>query len=148
MMRKFIMTFIFCLCGIGVIRGQEIKEDLCNDSIWNKLLQAIIYVESRGNLHAISSDGKSVGILQITPILVKDCNIYLKSKGHSKRYTLRDRHSREKSIEMFFLVQSRYNPERNIEKAIRLWNGGPKYSTKATQKYYERVMKKYKGENT
>ncbi len=41
---------------------------------------------------------------------------------------------------MFLLIQSYYNPTNNIEKAIRMWNGGFNYSVKRTQKYFERVM--------
>lgn len=57
------------------------------------------------------------------------------------RFKLSDRLSVEKSKAMFLLIQSYYNVENDIEKAIRSWNGGPRYSVKRTQRYYERVMK-------
>jgi hypothetical protein len=41
---------------------------------------------------------------------------------------------------MFLLIQSWYNPENNVEKAIRSWNGGVNYSVKRTQRYFEKVM--------
>ena len=37
-------------------------------------------------------------------------------------------------------MQSEYNTQNNIEKAIRAWNGGNNYSVKRTQRYYEKVM--------
>jgi predicted GH43/DUF377 family glycosyl hydrolase len=46
---------------------------------------------------------------------------------------------------MFILYQKRYNPTNNIEKAIRLWNGGCEYSKAKTEKYYRKVMKYYNG---
>ena len=98
---------------------------------WNPVMDAIIQVESEGNPRAVS--GNSVGAMQITPILVKDC----KSK---KRYTMDDRYSVAKSKEMFLLIQSYYNRENSIEKAIRSWNGGVKYSVRATNRYYKKVM--------
>ena len=52
-----------------------------------------------------------------------------------------DRYSKEKSIEMFNVYQNRYNPEHNIEKALRIWNGGPRYSIKGTNGYVRKVMK-------
>jgi len=104
-------------------------------------MNAIIYVESKGDPNAVG--GNSVGILQITPILVKQCNIILKAKKSSKRYTLNDRRSIQKSKEMFILIQEYYNKEHNLEKAIRLWNGGPNYSIKGTQKYFNKVMRCY-----
>ena len=105
---------------------------------WNPVMDAIIQVESEGNPKAVS--GNSVGAMQITPILVKDCNDILKKKKSKKRYTMDDRYSVAKSKEMFLLIQSYYNRENSIEKAIRSWNGGVKYSVRATNKYYKKVM--------
>ena len=109
---------------------------------WNPVMDAIIQVESAGNPNAVS--GNSVGAMQITPILVKDCNLILQRKKSKKRYTLADRYSVEKSKEMFLLIQSYYNPMSSIEKAIRLWNGGANYSVRATDGYYRKVMNKMK----
>ena len=105
-------------------------------------MDAIILVESEGNPRAVS--GNSVGAMQITPIFVKECNNILKNLKSNKRYTLDDRYSVEKSKEMFLLIQKYYNPENNVEKAIRSWNGGVKYSIKATEKYYRKVLAKMK----
>ena len=107
---------------------------------WDPVMDAIIEVESGGDAKAVS--GSSVGAMQITPILVKDCNNILQQKNSKKRYTLADRYSVEKSKEMFLLIQSHYNPANHVEKAIRLWNGGVNYSVKATTKYYRKVMSK------
>ena len=109
---------------------------------WNPVMDAIIQVESEGNPRAVS--GNSVGAMQITPILVKDCNEILKKQKSKKRFTMADRYSVAKSKEMFLLIQSYYNRENSIEKAIRSWNGGVKYSVRATNKYYKKVMAKMK----
>ena len=109
---------------------------------WDPVMDAIIQVESGGNPKAVS--GNSVGVMQITPILVKDCNIILQRQKSKKRYTLADRYSVEKSKEMFLLIQSYYNPMNSIEKAIRAWNGGNNYSVRATNRYYKKVMNKMK----
>ena len=109
---------------------------------WNPVMDAIIQVESDGNPRAVS--GNSVGVMQITPVLVKECNNILQKQKSNKRYTLDDRYSVEKSKEMFLLIQKYFNPENNVEKAIRSWNGGIKYSVKATNKYYEKVLARMK----
>ena len=109
---------------------------------WNPVMDAIIKVESEGNPRAVS--GNSVGVMQITPVLVKECNDILKKQKSNKRYTLDDRYSVEKSKEMFLLIQKYFNPENNVEKAIRSWNGGIKYSVKATNKYYQKVLARMK----
>lgn len=111
---------------------------------WNPVIDAIIEVESEGNAKAVDKSGKSCGILQITPILVEECNRILKLKKSSKRYTMNDRFSVQKSKEMFLLFQSFYNSKNSVELAIRSWNGGMNYTLKGTQKYFEKVMSKMK----
>ena len=131
--------FFTSLTSVG---AQNIEEDsIFNTSAenWNKLIEAIIQVESGGNPRARS--GSSVGILQITPICVKECNNILRTQ----KYSLSDRYNPEKSKEMFALIQNKYNPKHNIERAIRLWNGGPKYSIKSTNRYFNKVMKYFNG---
>lgn len=110
-----------------------------NDSHdWSEVISAIIHVESEGNANA--RNGKYAGALQIAPILVKECNTILEEKKVRKRYTLDDRYDVKKSKEMFRLFQEKYNPEKNIEFAIRAWNGGPKFDKKSTNTYYKKVM--------
>lgn len=109
---------------------------------WTAVMDAIILVESEGNPRAVS--GNSVGAMQITPILVRECNNILKARGSKKQYSLNDRYDVGKSKEMFLLIQSHYNKTNNVEKAIRSWNGGPRYSVKATNKYYQKVMRRIK----
>ena len=120
------------------ISAQEEKFD------WSKLIDAIAKVESKGNPKAHNPVGDCAGILQITPGLVKQCNTWLKVKKSKKRYTLRDRYDVEKSKEMFVMVQSYYNKSNDVEKAIRIWNGGPGYTIKGTNGYLKKVMKYYK----
>ena len=110
-----------------------------NEFDWNPVMEAIIQVESEGNPRAKS--GNSVGVMQITPVLVAECNNILKRKKSKKRYKLSDRFSISKSKEMFLLMQSVHNPLNSIEQAIRSWNGGNHYSVKKTQRYFEKVMK-------
>ncbi len=111
---------------------------------WSPVIEAIIDVESGGKAKAVDKSGKSCGILQITPVMVKDCNRILKLKKSEKRYTLSDRFNVKKSKEMFHLYQSFYNPKCDVEYAIRLWNGGSHHTKRGTQRYYEKVMSRLK----
>ena len=106
-------------------------------------MEAIIHVESRGDANAVS--GNSCGAMQITPILVKECNNILKKRKSKKRFTMQDRFSVKKSKELFLLYQVHFNPKNNVEQAIRSWNGGMNYSVKRTQSYYKKVMAKLRG---
>lgn len=105
---------------------------------WEPVMNAIIQVESGGRSKA--KNGNQCGAMQITPILVKECNNILKERKSKKRFTLSDRFDVKKSKEMFLLIQSYHNPKNDIEKAIRSWNGGQQYSVKRTQRYFEKVM--------
>lgn len=141
-MRKIkliILTCLISLIAVNVNAKEKGKYD------WSRVINAIIQVESGGNPKARNANGDCAGIMQITPVLVKQCNIWLQQAKSNKRYTLKDRYDVEKSKEMFIMMQEHCNPSNSVEKAIRMWNGGPKYSTSATEGYYRKVMKHYKG---
>ena len=111
---------------------------------WTPVINAIIEVESEGDANAIDKGGKSCGCMQITPILVKECNRILELRKSSKRYSMKDRFNVAKSKEMFLLFQSFYNPKNDVELAIRSWNGGMNFTKRGTQRYYQKVMSKMK----
>ena len=92
----------------------EVTETACDGDgfDWNKLIDAIAHFESKGNARAVN--GQYVGLLQISPVLVRECNNILKARGESKRYTLKDRYNAEKSREMFAIIQSHHNPSNSI----------------------------------
>lgn len=136
-----VMALLLACTGVSA-GGNAKKSSKTHGFNWNPVMEAIIQVESGGNAKAVS--GNSVGVMQITPILVKDCNAILKKQKSKKRFTLDDRYSVAKSKEMFRLIQSYHNPENSIEKAIRAWNGGPNYSVRATNRYFKKVMSNLK----
>lgn len=138
-----VVLLVVCLLGANPVMGAETAVETetasTEDFDWEPVMQAIIQVESEGNAKAVK--GNSCGAMQITPILVAECNQILIKRNSKKRFTLRDRFSLAKSKEMFELIQSYFNPLNDIERAIRSWNGGNKYSVKRTQRYFEKVMK-------
>lgn len=99
-------------------------------SDWDIFVQALIQVESEGKADAVGKTN-DVGILQITPIYVEDVNRIL----GEERYNLSCRTDTEKSLEMFEILQSHYNPKKDIDKAIKLHN------PKAPQSYRIKIMK-------
>ena len=136
-----VMTLAMC-CTTALAGGNATKSKKAEAFNWNPIMDAIIQVESEGNPNAVS--GQSVGVMQITPILVKECNDILKKMKSKKRFEMNDRYSVAKSKEMFLLIQSEYNKQNNVEKAIRSWNGGPRYSMRATNGYYQKVLRRMK----
>ena len=113
-----------------------------NPSKWDKIMNAIIQVESKGDSKA--RRGNSLGILQITPILVTECNDILKRKGSKKRYTLSDRLNVKKSKEMFILIMNQYNKAGSAIAACRIWNSGIN-SKSVNHGYWKKFLKFYKG---
>lgn len=140
-----ILTMLF-VGTFSAFAGNNQDSDTVDSSqsvYWENVMNAIIQVESNGNSKA--KHGSSVGAMQITPLLVAECNNILRGRRCKKRYKLSDRLSVKESKEMFLLIQSKYNPLRNIEQAIRSWNGGIHYSVQRTQCYLERVLSAMKG---
>lgn len=140
MMRNIKRALLICMTALLFSTTAHAKGN--NDNL-EKVLDAIIQVESKGNPKAYNKAGNCVGILQITPVLVRQCNIILKRKKSKKRYTYDDRWNVEKSKEMFYIIQNEYNPSHNIEKAARLWNGGINYkrNPSKTNRYWQKVKK-------
>ena len=125
---------------ISVNSTSHIDDDY-NYSDWDRLVDAVIYVESRGNDSAVGDNGKAVGCLQIHPIMVREVNRWV-----STPYTLEDRYSRAKSIEMFNIISERYDCceeytfMQYAEIVSRRWNGGYNGDKKSsTIKYWNKV---------
>lgn len=144
MMRK-IKTILMAIAMTMVIPTTAFGQTEKEVKKWERVMNAIIAVESKGDPKAHNPVGDCAGILQITPILVKECNNLLKEKKSTKRYTLGDRYNAKKSKEMFIFLQEHFNPELNVEKAIKQWNCG--FYTKDWKYksigYYKKVMKHY-----
>lgn len=146
-MRKNLKTIILAIAlAIPTMAvGQETSKEVFS---WERVINAIMQVESGGNPKAYNPSGDCVGVLQITPVLVKECNNILTRQKSTKRYTLKDRWNAEKSKEMFVIIQEHFNPEHNIERAIKCWNSGAFYLKgngwkKKSVGYYNKVMKYY-----
>ena len=107
------------------------------------LFAAIVAVESGGNCYAIGDNGKAVGAAQIWEVVVKDCN-QISKKQH---YTLNDRYSIQKSMEMFVIYTDHYGKRYGCTPEVRakIWNGGPGgFKNPKTQKYWQKVKSKLK----
>jgi hypothetical protein len=117
-----------------------------NDSIIH-LVEAMIYVESRGIDSAYRESELAVGCLQIRPVMVREVNRILQLWGSDIRYTLDDRWDRAKSIEMFFVVYQYYHSESTLEQIARCWNGGPNGMKYKQTKNYWNAVRAYIEEN-
>jgi len=123
-----------------VVEKEEKKIEVVEVIEESNLLEAMIQVESRGNEAAIGDthmDVPSIGVLQIRPIMVNEVNRILGKEV----YTLKDRASREKSIEMFEVWKNHHHKNSSDEKIARCWNGGPLgYKYSGTDHYWTKVQ--------
>ena len=101
---------------IDTVVVMRLPADTLSD--WQMLQLAIALTESRCNPKAVGKT-KDSGLLQITPIFVAEAN-----RLAGTNYTHEDAFDTTKSLEMFDIIQSHYNKERDIDKAIHLHNPG------------------------
>ena len=121
------------------IKVESITED--------KLIKALIDVESSNNDNAYRSGEDAAGCLQIRRTMVRDVNRILKRQKSQIRFNFEDRWDRQKSIEMFNIYCNHYNLVTPEEKA-RCWNGGPRGLQKlSTKRYWEKVKKQLASQN-
>lgn len=107
----------------------EVNQDSLD---WEDFTRALIWVESRGDSKAVGSNN-DIGVLQITPVLVEDCNRIV---GYDK-YDLDDRLDSLRSVEMFNVIQDHYNPQHDYHWALKIWN------SRAPLSYHRKVMDKF-----
>lgn len=101
-----------------LLRSQHADDALTD---WQLLTLAICWTESKCNPAAVGNAGDR-GILQITPIYVAEVN-----RIAGTGYQPEDAHDTATALQMFDTLQAHYNPERDIETAIRYHNKGSAY---------------------
>lgn len=129
------MKLIFIVLNVGLFLTTSSMEVVRSIPKQDKLIDAIIYVESRGDVNAYNAKEDAVGCLQIRPIMLREVNRLV---GYNK-YQLKDRWIRSKSIEMFNVIRHNIKNPTN-ERVARTWNGGYNFG-KATDRYWNKVKK-------
>lgn len=95
---------------------------------WSTLQMAIVMTESKFNPTVVGTC-QDQGILQITPIYVKEVNRILKEE----KYRHNDAFNIALSLEMFEAMQAHYNPERDQDKAIKYHNRAGWYAQRVKE---------------
>lgn len=90
------------------------------------LLDAIKWVESRGDASAVCPDGCCIGAYQLAKIYVDDVNRIRKLKNkYYYEYDYTDRFSKLRSRMMVCIYLQYYSEDKTIESMARIHNGGP-----------------------
>ena len=128
------MKLIFIVLNVGLFLSTS-SMGVVRTIPKNNLIEAIMYVESRGDINAYNAKENAVGCLQIRPIMLREVNRLL---GYNK-YKLTDRWNKEKSIQMFNVIKE-HTTNPTDEKLARNWNGGWNgYKKQSTLKYWHKV---------
>ncbi len=107
---------------------------------FDNLLDAIEWVESRGDPWAVGDNGNAVGAYQIHKIYVDDVNRIQKSYNtpmlmrRDGQFTYRDRENKQRSREMVTIYLNHYGG--TFEEMARKQNGGPQGHKKESTKAY------------
>jgi len=130
------------------LEAKDIKPITTDD----ELVSALIMVESRGNDSAVGDrhlvGNEAVGALQIRPIMVREVNRILRIQKIDKRFKLKDRYDREKTIQMFLIWKNYHHNDSDFETVARNWNGGPRgYKNPRTEKYWAKVEQQLNNQN-
>ena len=99
-----------------------------DESDTDKLIKIFEHIESKHNENAMN--GKYVGTLQISPIMIREAN---KINGY-KKYSLSDRNDSIMSANIFKDIMRHHNKEKSIRKAVIIWRG------KYNQNYRKKVI--------
>lgn len=149
-----LVVFIFAITYVDSHIDKKVRNEFKIDTIvtidtvyieteimfWDEFIEAIAFVESGNDTEAYNPKTDATGYLQITKIIVEDCNRIL----GRKEYTMNDRYDKDKSIEMFNIIQNHYNTRKYFHLALKLWNprSSIKYNIAVENKYIELVKNK------
>lgn len=131
-MKQTLLLFLICLSlkayapenrSLYVLRAESLRP-------YERLVQAVVAVESNGNPWAYNPDGESVGAFQI-----RQCKLDEFNNLTGKNYQLEDmfRYEKAKEVFIYFACESL-----DFEYLARKWNG----SGSLTDKYWELVKQK------
>lgn len=123
-MKARILLLSLCLVGctkvveVPMLYPVEVRDTL---SEWQLLTMAIAYTESKFDETAVGKAQDS-GLLQIRPIYCAEIN-----RLYGTDYKIEDAFDIQTSLEMYELMQAAKNPNKDLDKAIRLHNRSEAY---------------------
>ena len=115
-----------------------LQKEIMDSIEWEIFMLAVAMEESQWSCAA--RNGDAVGFLQITPTCVKEANRIL----GKEQFTLEDRWSKERSVEMWHVIQNHHNPSHDHDKALQIWNPNhqPTY-LQNIQTHYDTLIAKH-----
>ena len=137
------ITIIFLLVSLRLIAPVDDREIILYSgpqyiyNVKDPFLRSVIRYESNFNERAVNPYSKARGVLQILPVMICEVNKYSDVK-----YTWNDAWDPVKSIEIWWIIMNKKNPEYFPDKACRIWfgTGIQKHDGMTWEDYYNEVM--------
>ena len=109
----------------------------------DRLLPALVKVESNGNPRAVGDRGKALGQLQIWSVVIQDVNrAYGKAYVHADAFCPAKSEAICRAYLAIYCTPKRLGRQPTMEDAARIWNGGPNGHKKtATLSYWQKVAR-------
>ena len=102
-------------------------------SLW----RSVVKVESNNGRYLFNEIENAIGVSQIRPIMIEEVNQIL---GYNK-YSHEQAWDSITSFNIFKDFQKHFNPDFDLERGSRLWNGGRSGMEKeSTLSYYEKIL--------
>lgn len=147
------VVFTICLAAVTLAPKKAdadfvrpIRQERTVSIDFDRLIPALIAVESGGDDRAVGDGGSAKGCLQIWPSVVADVN-----RVYGTRYTHDDAFTREHAVNIckkylsIYCTAKRLGREPSLADAARCWNGGPVgYRRTATLGYWNKVARHLK----
>ncbi len=132
-----LMTIIILMC-FGTLTAPPFitiyVEEADKIKVYDPMLYAFEKVESNFDTDTINRLGYG-GILQIGQEMIDEVNRICKIRSINAKFALSDRLDSTKSVQVWYIVQTYWNPSYTLKNACRVWN------PLASKKYYNKIKK-------
>jgi len=132
---KMIITLILSLFSVVLTAPSLNEVVICKPEqikVFDNMLNAFMKVESNFDTDTINSLGYG-GILQIGQEMINEANRICRIRQICESFTLDDRLDSTKSVRVWYIVQSYWNPSYGLKKACKVWN------PLASNRYYTKI---------
>lgn len=139
-------AFRWLLSSAAIILGTLLLVSACASraagaTVPDRLIDALVQVESNGNPSAVGDQGRAYGCLQIWQVVITDVNEVSRVKyTHADAFDPAKARAICRAYLARYATAKRLGREPTLEDFARIWNGGPAgHSNPKTIKYWNKV---------
>lgn len=146
MLAMLIFSLIFLTCIAPTLPPYEVipeSEPLYKYGLRDPIARAVASYESNMDPYAVNPHSGASGLMQITPVMIKEVNNICMKLDLPNRYTWKDAFDPDKSVEIWYIVQNYHNPDYDLARACQLWFGtGVQWDGMTWRQYLIQIQKR------